>query len=193
MSFQTISNDNASFRFDNKSFRFLVLNSEIEELLAGEQIISKDIGNFLEAGINGDVIVFQITWLQSNGKHVKGEIEYFELDCQKFSDFWQSNQKSLKTLNTVSKKQTRLNVISIEKLRLVIKKNKKLRKKFTKKLSRLTSMCFDSIELMSDFGTYDFYWRGIENGKPSMNGGLIFHKDLQDPENLAKGKYSIHT
>jgi hypothetical protein len=73
-------------------------------------------------------------------------------------------------------------------------KNKNLKKKFGKAIMRLFDPVHGEVVVGDDFMDYSFYFvKFNKDGDRDYNGGLIFHKNYENPIDLTKGHYSVHT
>lgn len=200
-SIQTIAKDNASFRYSGRSNNFLIITEKLDKLMNGEEevIMDKDIYSYIRIYKTSDssglwILVFEIAWLNSSGNKLMGEIERFAIDYEKFAMFYYDDNKTeWKTLDKPEvKRRTKMQVECPERLREVVT-NPLLKRRFIKQIMSLNNWDFETLYLCTDYVPYSFYWYAMTNGKRDMNGGIIFHKDHYEPENLRKGKYQIHT
>lgn len=195
---QTVAKDDAYFRYKGRSSEFLVLKEKFDELINGETktIMDKDISNYIRVNKNtfDNSLEFEITWLSEDGRNnVRGKIERFEIDINDFNNFYNSDEEDFVTLNKPKKKRKTITEFQCnEKVKSVIL-NPALKRGFIKQLMRLQEWGFDSLVVYGDYMDYSFYWEGYIDNKRNMNGGVIFHKDNAEPENLYKGRYQIHT
>lgn len=192
---QTLCKDNAQHRYRNRSSSFYFLKEELKLVIAGVKqcIYSKDGYSWAEVCKRERVVEFQIYWLHSNGYSINGDIEYITVDYKKLFDWFYSDGESMKVLHIDSTRKTPKFVFKESKMLKKVLENDMVRKKFVKHITHFMNYDADEILFYDDFCDYSFGWTEMRNGKRIMNGGLIFHKDYDAPENLSKGKYGVHT
>jgi hypothetical protein len=183
---------NKSFGNDHSSYNFYITKDEFNQLIFRGYVYSKDIG-YATLSTQDDILNVTIDWLDygSNGD-IRGFQDKISVPIGNVIEWYMSNEEQLKILEYQEIKNSIFKVYCPERVNQVVSENR-LKRKFIKQMEHLQRMNFDSINLMSDFVDYSFYWEGFNNGKRTMNGGIIFHKDHSNPEDLNKGKYSMHT
>lgn len=191
--FRTISKDGANFRYKCKSSHFYALKSEIENALNGGYAITRDICSFAVIRKLDDMLNIDFTWLESNGHKVEGAIESVYINLYEFIQWYYSDSEEYKTLNCDKHRTPKIKFVQTESLSKVLA-NSEVRRKFIKKLMEFQNYKAGTrIDIYNDWSDYSFYWIEYAGDKKSMNGGLIFHRDYNEPENLKKGYYGVHT
>lgn len=188
-----------------KSNRFYITKDEMLRFFRDEYIVAKDIRNFLVMSAAQGYISFDFTWLESNGHEVHGKEEHILLEYDKFQRwFWNSlaainaystKPNSFKSLEFIIDKHPRIIFKSKSQLSNILR-NKIMTRKFVQFMkmhfTNTSSMC-EKIVFSDDFVDYSFYFVKHYVGGSTSNGGMIFHKDHEFPNDLSKGKYGYHT
>lgn len=188
-----------------KSSHFYYLKEEIDKITECEEgrVLAKDGYSFAVLRKYDNKLHFEITWLDGysstkGNSIVKGKVEYFTVDFEPFYNWYLETEDSTLRLldrenvrpNAVIEYRGRKNLIEILSTPLV-------KRKFIKQIMDLkerAEFCkCDKIYLHDDWVQYSFEWSRFIGTKRDMNGGLIFHKDYDNPTDLSKGKYGIHT
>jgi hypothetical protein len=174
-------------------------NLMLEGLLKTGSLITKDCHSFCKISIfNPDgknpVIDIELTWLDSNGSNCRGVIERLYIDYQKFLEFISNdNTENLSLLDIDYDINPKVILKSSSNLKNVIN-NRVVRKKFGKIMMRMKNKQCDKIDITDDwYNEFSFYFAVYTDDKCLYNGGIIFHKDNKNPQDLHYGNYSIHT
>jgi len=174
---------------------FMFSREQINEALAypGKMVYDMVLHDF--AGIcylnKTEQIYFTFTFLHSAGNNkVEGRRESVYIPAISFLDFFTEYKpgSTLRLLNYIDHKPTRI-IFHLPK-GYILSMPKMIKKKLKKGIMQLSNYREEEIDIFPDFAPYSFFWR-CKNS--SLHGGLIFHHDYKDYNNLSKGYYSIHT
>jgi hypothetical protein len=208
---QSLIRDKNDYKNRKRSNHFYFLKEEIEKVFEEERtkdfardryhIIARDGYSFADIYTHDGVIEFQISWLENfstfsdTGRNIslKGEIESIRIDYDTFYNWYYSDSETLKALHVESTRRTPKFTFYESKRLKEILANDTVRKKFIKRVLYFKNYDADEIKFYDDFVDYSFEWCEWRDGQRGINGGLIFHKDYDNPEDLAKGYYGVHT
>lgn len=179
-----------------KEFGKLMFSREqINEALAYPGKIVYDTDLFNSAGIcyieKNKTIYFNFTFLHSIGNNkVEGKRESIYIPALPFMNFFAEYKpcSTLKLLNYIDHKPPKLH-FHLPK-GYITNMPKTVKKKLKKGIMNLYYLRNEEIDVFPDFSPYSFFWKDRNS---SYCGGLIFHHDYEDYNNLSKGYYSIHT
>ena len=190
---QTVARKNGH-REHTKSDRFYVSKDSIKELFEKGYIISQDIYSFLKMYKSNDekVLYMDFTWLESNGHTVKGRHERLELDFKGFEDWFNSDVLTHRQLDRIDNIVPKITFNSSKNLKEVLG-NRQIKRKFIKRLMQFQNPRCTEVVFCDDYIPYSFGFSRYINGKYEMCGGLICHKDYENPDDLSKARYSVHT
>lgn len=178
-----------------KSSHFYIAKPEFEELLNTGRVVSKDIYSFMLAHYDRELnrIEFEFSWLESNGFTLSGKIERTCIKADEVIRWLSSNKEELSVILASESRNGRI-VVNAGKTIKAILGNKIVKRKFIKAISSISISNGRSYWFSDDFSDFSLYFV-VRNsiGEMCYNGGLIFHKDYKEPENLSKGYYSMHT
>lgn len=181
-------------KINKRSNHFYILNDEIQSVFDKNDILTKDIYSYCRISKKEDKIYFNIDWLERCGNNkLQGYTQNFTISANKFVQWYESQEVQYVCISLNENKTAKFDVRSEKNLKEILN-DKTLRKKFTKGIQRLMCWQGETIELYDDFVDHSFYF--VEKDKDNnrvMNGGLIFHKDFDERENIKKGYYQVHT
>ena len=201
----TASEDIISLRTVSRNFRsphrFVVLETELQELGVKRHIISSDIRSFAEirlvkarAGDNGDMLIIRFAWLSNSadGK-LSGTEETLQFPWEFFREkIAESRSQEGAAVRLLSMKSQGKPVIvfhSGRNLKAVAGK-RTLRKKLGKFLNcHFAWKDSRKITVTDDFVPYSFFFREERVNGSVICGGIILHGQ----ENLKKARYEMHT
>ena len=196
--FRTINKEpNSHFRYNGKSDRFYVQKSAIiKSILTDQAVVERDIYSYAELKyFKADKLLrIEFTWITNGDGHgnFKCSVETVWLDYAKMNRWIANGCKGVyKALSVQLNKPDRVIFTDScqDKLKQVLGQPL-LKRKFIKAINRQFLLSNGRvIKFYPDFVDYSFYW-AEERG---LNGGLILHKDNNNPDNLAGAKYGIHT
>ena len=170
-------------RSGEKSWQFYVSKDELS-LFNGKYFDGDDTLRMFQ---DGDLSYLQFRFFERREKYDL----YIKTD--KLIQFLDSKDEHLIIPATLPEISSKLFIeYGSKKLREVLS-NRLLRKKFSKAVMRLVDCRHDTIRLTDDWCDYSFYFQKFYKGRYDYNGGLIFHKDYNNPTDISKGYYSIHT
>lgn len=195
--------DDQIFRRGCKSDDFYFRKELIKEAIrTNRTMIDRDIFSFAEVALFEvhNIIRFNFTWVKSSNAQTPfvARREDIYIQYGKFHDWLYSDAKSYSALDMKNAKPNKVvfTESGMKKIKEVIS-SPVIKRKFIKALSRNfflgSSTEGKRIEFFSDFLDYSFYWREVVNNMRGLDGGLILHRDYNNPENLSKARYSIHT
>ena len=175
--------------------RFMLSCERIRKALAdpGKIVYDTDLSSF--TGINylqkEEIIYFHFTFLNSIGNNkISGERISLYIPALPFLEFFTEYKpgSTFKILNYIDHRPARIN-FHLPK-GYILSMPKMIKKKLKKGIMQLSNYREEEIDIFPDFAPYSFFWR-CKNS--SLHGGLIFHHDYEDYNNLSKGYYSVHT
>lgn len=187
----------------------LILPTKFRQAFADttDRIIDKDINNFIEINTNSllNTLTLNFYWLDMcmGGTEIKGEYERITVPFDKVKtwiEFISENFPEWKKLRVLEKEQ-KTPQLKFHDLLFPQKdglKNIVQNKTIKHKLNKILRKHFNHfgakrIEIYYE-GNYDFGFEIVNcSNKIEMIGGIIFHRDSEEPNNLKKGYYSVHT
>lgn len=201
----TASEDSISLRTVSRGFRsphrFVVLETELQELEAKRNIISSDIRSFAEmhlvkAGMEGkgDMLVIRFAWLSDSAEgKLSGTEETLQFPWEVFREKIAESRSlegaAVGLLSMKSQGNPAIEFHSRSNLKAVAGK-RTLRKKLGKFLScHFAWKGSRKITVTDDFVPYSFFFREERSNGAGICGGIILHGQ----ENLKKARYEIHT
>lgn len=199
--FHTVAKDGQEFRHGLKSPEFYFsLEKLLQAIKTGQQVIDSDLLNFCNIFCKKNTMIIQFTWLKQGANQAcRAWQEIIYLQLHPFVSWLTDGTKGVyRTLDQNNEgKSNRLifNGSAQQILRNILSKPI-IRRKFLKALQSefMRNSMGHVIEFYSDYDKYSFFWQEKRaNGDSYMHGGLIFHRDRSDYDNLEKAKYSIHT
>ncbi len=201
----TASEDSISLRTISRGFRsphrFVVLETELQELEVKRHIISSDIRSFAEmrlvkagAGDNWDMLVIRFAWLSdsADGK-LSGTEETLRFPWDVFRERIAESRSlegaTVRLLSMKSQGNPAIVFHSGRNLKAVAEK-RTLRKKLGKFLScHFAWKDSRKITVTDDFVPYSFFFREQRSNGAVICGGIILHNQ----QNLKKAYYGMHT
>lgn len=201
----TASEDSISLRTVSRGFRsphrFVVLETELQELEVKRHIISSDIRSFVEmhlvkAGMEGkgDMLVIRFAWLSDSAEgKLSGTEETLQFPWEVFREKIAESRSlegaAVGLLSMKSQGNPAIEFHSGRNLKAVAGK-RILRKKLGKFLScHFAWKGSRKITVTDDFVPYSFFFREERSNGAGICGGIILHGQ----ENLKKARYEIHT
>ena len=201
----TASEDSISLRTVSRGFRsphrFVVLETELQELEVKRHIISSDIRSFAEmhlvkAGMEGkgDMLVIRFAWLNDSAEgKLSGTEETLQFQWEVFREKITESRSlegaAVGLLSMKSQGNPAIEFHSGRNLKAVAGK-RILRKKLGKFLScHFAWKGSRKITVTDDFVPYSFFFREERSNGAGICGGIILHGQ----ENLKKARYEIHT
>ena len=201
----TASEDSISLRTVSRGFRsphrFVVLETELQELEVKRHIISSDIRSFAEmhlvkAGMEGkgDMLVIRFAWLNDSAEgKLSGTEETLQFQWEVFREKITESRSlegaAVGLLSMKSQGNPAIEFHSGRNLKAVAGK-RILRKKLGKFLScHFAWKGSRKITVTDDFVPYSFFFREERSNGAGICGGIILHNQ----ENLKKARYEIHT
>ena len=173
-----------------KSKHFYVSHRKIMELQTKHYIIVKDLSFavFFHDNTN-DTLRIEFYWINYDGLgDFKGYIQYVNIKYSDFIYFVNSNSTEYKAISIPESFSPKITFKSSRNLHEIVS-NKLIRRKLSKFLRDRFNWASTEIIFFDDFVPYSFNFREYQNGKESMLGGLILHRQ----EDMSKAYYSIHT
>jgi hypothetical protein len=181
-------------KINKKSSNFYLLKSKIQDVLDGKEMIDRDIWSYCSIWKRENAMNFRVDWLEgAGGFKLEGYTQNFTISTSKFIEWYESEEEKYTCISINENKTAKFDVRCEKNLHEVIN-NKILKKKFTKGIQKLMCWQGETIELYDDWAEHSFYFvEKDKNNQRVMNGGMIFHHDYDEKDNLKKGYYGIHT
>jgi hypothetical protein len=185
-------------RYESKSF--YIQADDIHRAVISERcrVIVKDGYSFCDLWYNKKSekleMRFSLLNCSCNGNFLKGRQITVEVSYSKMSAWYAlGTDEPYKELHKDAPETGKLEIGNHDYLKKIIE-NPVVRKKFRKAIVNLVGWNKEiTTHLYSDFSDYSFYFVKMRGEKRDDNGGLIFHKDYKNPDDLSLGRYSIHT
>lgn len=183
-------------RKSGKSGQYYLPVKTLFEALKKGRVVDQDGSNFLTITHAHGHVHFRFAWIQGATISPTGyvaTIEHIAIPALRLTEWLhlaeiqQENTPVFRCLAVEKQPNRLIFTASAQKQVAKITQYPLLKRKFIKSLRGFQ---LGTIDLFDDGSFGCFFWRETGGG---IHGGLILHKDYEDPDNLAKAKFSIHT
>lgn len=166
---------------------------EIFKHCTSEDFTSFDFYNYFQTHISNDNKIIRIVYADLNSS--LKTIHDYTIPVELFRNVFEtcSGLKERKIIKLKYQDKKASLVMQESKNLPAVLGNKLIKRKFVKALNSLLDTCHDKVVLYDDFVKYSFGFAKYIDGKRHYNGGLICHKDYNNPDDIAKMNYSVHT
>ena len=190
LGFRTISRRRKSSR------EFLVTREELKELERKTVVCTKDMHCFavMRRNVQSGLVDIVFSWLSESGGRLTGyeetvTIPYNGLYAFERDSAEESGPQIWKVLSVQETARPRLVFQDHEGLCACLE-NRVIRRKLVRALrDNFNWPSADEIRFYRDFALYSFGFQEVNNGRPGISGGLIFHQQ----QDRKKSYYAVHT